>query len=498
MPKLFEEGLEAEFTFEADRSGVIEEIPFQILIMGDFAGDAERIDLADRRLYEIDRDEIDDVMAKLGTRLSLDLDGTQLDLEFKSVDDLHPDEIFRQLPIFAELRSLRKRLNDDKTFFEAAREVRQWSDVHETPSEPVATPQAEPQNDDLLGAILSNPFGGGVVAGKNRTVSKELNELLADLVKPYIVTVNQDEKQAMVAAVDTATGDLMTKILQNKRFKALEASWRGLFNLVRRVETSTQLKIYLLDVTKAELNSSLKDSDDLGQTYLFKLLAETDEDSPWAACFADMTFEPTVDDAAALIRVSRIAESANVPFVCEMSPMVLGVDRLNEYQDHRSWKLDDTDAAKIWNAIRAQKETEYLGFTINRTLARLPFGQDTEPLETFVFEEFATHVPHDGYVWSSGIYSLATLLANTFAKYEWEMSKVLEQDIEGIPVHTFKENTETIFKPCAEILLTQAGCETLMEYGLMPLISYKNTDRIKLARWQSAADPVTALGGRWS
>ena len=48
----------------------------------------------------------------------------------------------------------------------------------------------------------------------------------------------------------------------------------------------------------------------------------------------------------------------------------------------------------------------------------------------------------------------------------------------------------------AEVLLTEDACNKLMNHGLMPLISYKNTDRVKLARFQSIAD--TELKGMWT
>jgi hypothetical protein len=46
--------------------------------------------------------------------------------------------------------------------------------------------------------------------------------------------------------------------------------------------------------------------------------------------------------------------------------------------------------------------------------------------------------------------------------------------------------------------LTHEACDKLMEYGLMPLVSYKNTDHVKLARIQSVTEPVTKLKGRWN
>jgi len=65
-------------------------------------------------------------------------------------------------------------------------------------------------------------------------------------------------------------------------------------------------------------------------------------------------------------------------------------------------------------------------------------------------------------------------------------------------VYTYEEDGETVFQPCAEVQLTQTACEQIMEHGLMPLISYKNTDRVKLARFQSITDPVKGLRARWS
>jgi len=53
-----------------------------------------------------------------------------------------------------------------------------------------------------------------------------------------------------------------------------------------------------------------------------------------------------------------------------------------------------------------------------------------------------------------------------------------------------------VYKPCGEVLLTEDACNKLMDHGLMPLISYKNTDRVKLAQIQSIAK--TKLKGMWN
>ena len=53
-------------------------------------------------------------------------------------------------------------------------------------------------------------------------------------------------------------------------------------------------------------------------------------------------------------------------------------------------------------------------------------------------------------------------------------------------------------KPCAEILLTEKDAGYLMEQGIMPLASLKEQDAALLVRFQSIAQPVAALSGRWS
>jgi len=147
--------------------------------------------------------------------------------------------------------------------------------------------------------------------------------------------------------------------------------------------------------------------------------------------------------------------------------------------------------------LRGIPEAEYLGMTIPRFLARLPYGRESDPLETFQFEEFEGAPKHDDYVWANGCFIAALLMAQSFSSFGWQMDKRFLQDVEQLPMHMYRSDGETIFQPCAEVLMTQNACERLMEYGLMPLISYKNTDHVKLGRFQSITDPVKGLRGRW-
>ena len=498
---LNDSSFESQFTFGDVSGNVVENPPFHILALGNWSGDAERRDLSSRRLIEIDRDNFDEIIARFKTSVVLDFDdGSELSLDFSSLDDFNPDEIFRRVEMFDQLRSLRKKLNSSDSFNAAAYEAKQLFGLKREDMAPVAAAvEGEPAADNLLDAILMKPEGGA--AAPKRKLSGELGGLISELVRPHLVTVDEQQQSSLVSLVDAATSGLMRKILHHRKFQALEAAWRGLFFLVRRTDTSTELKIWVLDVSKDELAADLKNAESLSNTRLFEVLVseavETQDAEPWSLVLGDYAFAPRVDDVAMLMRVSKIVAAAGAPFISHMRPDVLGVHSLYESSDPAKWNTaGDSDAAKLWAALGGQAESQYLGMTIPRFITRLPYGNDTEPLDTFSFEEFESGSEHDNYLWSNGCFAVGELLAESFANYGWEMKDRLAQDIDGLPLHVYKQDGETIYKPCAEIPMTDVSVNKLIAAGLMPLVSYRGTDRVKLAMYQSITG--SALKGRWS
>ncbi len=499
---------ETAVTLEGSKTGVVEEPPFRIMALGNWSGDSGGKPLSERRPLDIDRDNFDAILARMGTRLDLEIENRTLSLAFAELDDFHPDRIFRQLPVFGELRDLRRRLKDEGSFHAAVREAREKLPISDSGgaaaavrgTEPIASGEPPPA-DNLLDAILSAPSGGA--AAPRAGVSGELGRLIQDLVRPHLVSVDETEQSQVLAALDSAAGDLMRGILHNRKFQELEAAWRGLYFLVKHADTSTEMKISVLDISKAELSENLKASENLSETILYRHLIrdaiETPGGEPWAVVIGNYAFEPVVDDIAALMRIGKLSAAANAPFVAHMRPDVLGIHSLADSPETRTWKIDEnSDAGRLWETLRRQPASEYLGMTIPRLLMRLPYGHNTDPLETFSFEEFDDAPGHNQYLWSNGSFAVGRLLAESFASYGWEMGRALKQDIEGLPVHIYSDGGETVYKPCSEALMTQEACERLMEYGLMPLVTYKNTDHVKLGRFQSIANPVTGLKGMWS
>jgi type VI secretion system protein ImpC len=491
------------------------ETPFRVLIMGDFSGRANRgvfepaAALAEKRLRLVDRDNLDAVMAKLDVTIRLPVLGkgaSPVTMRFKQLDDFHPDNLFERLEVFHALRETRHGLKDPATFQAIAAKLQskekapEPSRNHQDVVKPIRNIEQQATG-SFLDQVLQETEGKQYVAESHG--SSDLDNFLQEIVTPHLVPDLEVEQQKMIAAVDTAVGELMRMILHQPDFQEIESAWRGVQFLVSRLETGAELKLYLLDISKAELAADVSATEDLCSTGIYKLLVEqtieTPGAEPWAVLAGNYTFEQTQRDAELLGRMVKIAAAAGAPFIAAASDRLLGCESLAHTPDPGSWKqAAGAEDSRAWEALRNLSEASYLGLAIPLFLLRLPYGADTDPAERFDFEEMAVSPDHNKYLWGNPMFACVYLVAQAFSEYGWDLRPGVIQDIEGLPLHVYKEQGESLTKPCAEVMLTERAAEAIMEKGVMPLLSYKNQDMIRLARFQSLAEPPTHLYGRWS
>ena len=111
-------------TYEVETEGaeILRELPFVVGIMGDFSGDPTQPlrPLAERKFIQIDRDNFNDVMARMtpgpehpGRQQAAD-DGSQMavDLKFNSIEDFEPARVAEQVPALKALLETRDKLRD--------------------------------------------------------------------------------------------------------------------------------------------------------------------------------------------------------------------------------------------------------------------------------------------------------------------------------------------------------------------------------------------------
>jgi len=487
--------------------------PFRIAILGDFSGRASRgicqpESLASRRLHPVDRDNFEELLGRLKVELHLPMPGGQaLDLQFRELDDFHPDRIYEQVEAFAALRQLRRKLHAPQTFTEAAAEVRSWRaalvESKPVPAAPQPAPEPpQPVPEGLFDQVLAEAEQQAPESTP-RPAQSQWDLLIAELVDPYLEPKTDPQQAEYVASVDAAVGELMRKILHHPRFQALEASWRGLSLLVSRLECGTDLKLFVWDVSKAELEADLAGTEDLARSGTYRVLVEQSvhvpEGKPWALFLGDYYFAPTCSDAELLGRFAKIARAAGAPLSAGADARLAGCESLFRTPDPSDWQfVPEKAASQAWASVRMLPEAPWAGLALPRFLLRLPYGRTATPIEKFEFEELPGEPNHEGYLWGNPAFACVCLLGQSFTRHGWTFRPGMIDELDDLPVHVYKSEGESLMKPCAEVLLTDRGAEAIAARGIIPLRSVRNQGAVRVEVFRSIASPPTGLRGRWS
>jgi type VI secretion system protein ImpC len=451
-----------EFTFGSGRESRPrdDDAPMRLVVVGDFSGApaAERPPLASRPTHKIDLDNLDAVMRRLAPRVTLPSGGTALsrsggpgEVRFEQIDDFHPDRLYARLALFQALR-------------------------HARANPPAGT-------DATVGRLLGRPSPSAASSG-GAAPADPIQALIHRIVAPYIVQDVPAQSAAYAAAVDSAIAEQMRTVLHEPSFQSLEAAWRGVQWLIANLELDEHLELHLFDVTRDELLGDVVAAEGkLADTGLHQAVVERWRGVPgaqrWSALVTLMEFGSSVTDVGLLAALGLIAAQA-------AAPLLGGADR--------SLSQEPATAAG-WQALRRSEAAQSIALAAPRVLLRLPYGKQTDPIDSFAFEEFAGPPVHDQFLWGSGALALAILLGRAFTARGWDMEPGDEREIDGLPAYTFMRDGEPELQACAEHYLTERQIQAMLEAGLIPLASRRDRNAIVAIRFQSVSDPPAPL--RW-
>lgn len=108
-------------TYDVETNGALEtkELPFVVGIVGDFSADREdKPDAADREFFQIDKDNFDTVLNRVGPELKMKVDNVLTDdnsqieanLSFSSMKDFTPEAIVEKVDVLKNLVETRNQL----------------------------------------------------------------------------------------------------------------------------------------------------------------------------------------------------------------------------------------------------------------------------------------------------------------------------------------------------------------------------------------------------
>ncbi len=329
-------------------------------------------------------------------------------------------------------------------------------------------------------------------------------DLVAEFVNQILdegMTVSKDTVssiEARVAQIDELLSQQLNEILHDESFQQLEASWRGLHFLVMNSETSTKLKLRLLNVTKKELLSDLEKATEFDQSALFKKVYEeeygTFGGSPYGLLVGDYEFGRHPQDMALLEKLSGVAAAAHAPFIAAASPRLFDMDSFSELGVPRDLaKIFESLELVKWRSFRDSEDSRYVTLVLPHILLRLPYGPDTVPVEGFNFREDVDGRDHRRYLWGNPAWALAQRITNAFALYGWCAAiRGVEGGglVEGLPTHTFKTDEGDIALKCpTEIAITDRREKELDGLGFISLIHCKGTDYAAFFGGQTTQKP---------
>jgi type VI secretion system protein ImpC len=329
-----------------------------------------------------------------------------------------------------------------------------------------------------------------------------------DMVKEFVAQVLEGEMKlsrdadatinARVAQIDHLISLQLNEILHHPAFQKLEGSWRGIKYMMDQSETSSMLKIRVLNVSKKELLRDLQRAPEFDQSVMFKKVYEDEfgifGGEPFGALIGDYEFSRHPEDIELLEKVSQVAAGAHAPFLTAAAPELLNLDSFSQLGDPRDIGkiFDSTEFAK-WKSFRASEDSRYVGLTMPRVLMRLPYGKDTKPVDDFNYEEGVDGTDHSKYLWGNAAYALGARLTTAFAQYGWCASiRGVEGGglVEGLPTHTFRTDEGDVALKCpTEVAITDRREKELADQGLIPLVHCKGTDYAAFFSVQSTNKP---------
>jgi type VI secretion system protein ImpC len=334
-----------------------------------------------------------------------------------------------------------------------------------------ATKQTEPSRaKDLISALVSEATKGTI--SFNKDVTRTIND--------------------GIKAIDAVVSQQLAAIMHHPDFQRLEGSWRGLNYMVMNSETGSQLRIKVLNCGKRELFKDVDRAVEFDQSQIFKKIYENEfgqpGGEPYGAMIGDFEFTNHPEDIDLLSKMSNVAAAAFCPFISAADPGLFGFDDWTELSKPRDLeKIFDTVEYTKWRAFRDSEDSRFVSLTMPRTLARLPYGANTKPVEEFGYEEVplgtrgeSISVGHKQYCWMNTAYVLGTRLTDAFAKTGFCVAiRGTESGgkVEGLPAHIFKaDDGDTDLKCPTEVGITDRREAELSKLGFMALSHFRNTD----------------------
>jgi type VI secretion system protein ImpC len=282
------------------------------------------------------------------------------------------------------------------------------------------------------------------------------------------------------AAIDGELSERVEAVLRHPEFRRLEASWGSLHQLVRRSDTDEALRIRVLDLTQADLLaelSELGDAPKLERSTLFRLVAESEPGLPGKRPFdllvSDFRFDTDPESLRLLSYLIELGERARVPLLAAATGRAADIRGASEQE------------LQTWVSLQGRSGARWIGLCTPDVLLRSPYGPQTEPIESFAFEERAHSEQPESYAWASPAFAVARAVARA-CEEDGNLSGLARfTEIENLPLHVYRDGDEVQQQGPVREILTEPRLEACQLMGLIPVVAPRGRDSLRILSLQS-------------
>jgi type VI secretion system protein ImpC len=296
--------------------------------------------------------------------------------------------------------------------------------------------------------------------------------------------LDKSKIQELIGRLNGMINDQINEVIHHEKFKHLESTWRGLFDLISGTNFRANVMIDMLDVSKEELQEDFENNSvDFASSALFNKIYFSEYDQyggkPFGTILGLYEFEHTPADLKWLKIMAKIANASHAPFVGSVSPRFFGCESIEELASIKDLEgLMNHPKYGAFNALRDSEEAAYLGLCLPSYVLRLPWHPVTNPCGNFNFVEYTWGDDSEKYLWGHSSILFAKNLVRSFQTSGWCQYIRGPKGgglIAGLPVHTFNIRGEEEIKVPIEMVIPDYRELEFANCGFIPLIYRKGT-----------------------
>lgn len=447
---------------ESKGAVTITELPFRILVIGDFTPEAPKVDNWEEssRLIDINSRNFQAVMGQLSPSLSLEVfnklgdspEKLNLQLHFSNIQAFNPGQMAQQIPELGSLLSVRRlagKLKEGELTFQEFEEqliqanmeaswiegFRALLSGSQAPTASTTDAPARKPDGDVLDSLLSmvdtsDKKTTGVGGSQE---AKHIDTLLNAIASSGKSGPKIDKSviENFINELDNTLSSQISEILHHEKFQQLESAWRGLKFLVDRTDFQANIKMEILSAHKNELREAIYNQ-------VFNPEYNGLSATPLSLMIGDYEFNSSPEDVELLWDIARISSGINVPFISSVEPEFFGVQTAGEISrlPLLSGYMQKQEYTQ-WNEFRGDEESQYIAIVLSRFLLRYPYGPDTIQVKEFNFVEQIRN--SRDYLWGRGAFALGGAIVRSFAQDGWCVNITGSQSvIDNLPIRSYR------------------------------------------------------------